>query len=469
MMIKSLRKWYFSFGFQGAAYGMASLVISLFVVTVLGGNVASASLTMGMFSCGSLIGSLFTGIFLDKYPYFFATVFVSASMDSIISIFMWQSHYITLYYMLSLAMGFFLSMTSPAIITYLNKKFDNETQRKEVNVLNMFNSVGTTIGIFGGGGWLTLTLPFLNEDAEKMRWIFAIVALLFGISAAFAAVYLKRKSKNIGHVSRRFRINVHSLAGNIMSLPHNVISPFKASNFKPETKRYMLGLFTIFFGANMFFTPFPIFLRNVLGIPNGFIFVIYGFGSIFTNIAYLFTNRAMSRFRDMSIMGVVIWIRISMFILIAFIGLFGQDLFGIWLTIAFFMIIGFTWPFFYIPATVQVTALALPENRGKIIGLFNMVINLGAISSSFVAGYVALRFGYFVAFSVGALFLFIGSGILRKIALTHPIRRDLIKDEKKKMFADLRDIMTKNGKRLKWEIWKLLSLKRKSAASHLDH
>lgn len=466
-MIKSLREWYFSFGFQGAAYGMVSLVISLFVVTALGGNVASASVAMALFSVGNLIGSIFTGMFLDKYPRFFAIVFVSALMDSIISIFMGQSLYIAPYYILSLMMGFFLSMMSPAIITYLNKKFDDDTRRKEINILNMFNSVGVTIGIFGGGGWLTLSLPFLNGNVEKMRWIFALVTFLFGMSAAFAAAYLKRKAKVARHISRRFSINMHSLAGNIMALPHNVISPFKTSNFKPETKRYMIGLFMIFLGANMFFTPFPIFLKNVLRIPSGFIFIVYGFNGIFTNIAYLFTTRTMSRFRDMSIMSVVIWIRISMFLLIAFIGLFYHALLGVWFTIAFFMVIGFTWPFFYIPATIQVTNLALPENRGKIIGLFNMVINLGAISASFMAGYVALKFGYFAIFSIGALLLFIGNRILRKIAITHPIRRDLSQGEKRKLLANLRDIIIKNGKRLKWDIWKLSALKQKSMTSRL--
>ena len=466
-MIKSLRKWYLSFGFQGMAYGMASLVISLFVVTSLGGNVANASVAMALFSVGNLVGSIFTGVFLDRYPHFFAVVFVSALMNSVISLFMSQSQHIGPYYLLSLMMGFFLSMMSPAIITYLNKKYDDETRRREINILNMFNSVGVSVGIFEGGGWLALNLSFLSGNAEKMRWIFVIAGLLFGVSAAFAATYLKRRTKIVKHISRRFSMNAHSIAGNIMSLPHNVISPFKASNFKPETKRYMVGLFMVFFGANMFFTPFPIFLKNILGMPSGFIFIVYGFSGLFTNLAYLFTNRAMARFRDMSIMGSVIWIRISMFLLIAFMGLISHIPLAIWITVASFMIIGFTWPFFYIPATIQVTNLALPENRGKIIGLFNMVINLGAISASFIAGYVALKFGYFAIFAMGALVLFTGNRILRKIALTYPIRRDFHKSENRKLFSKLRDIIIKNGKRLKWGVWKSSILKLKSVTSHL--
>ena len=427
-MVRDLKKWYYAFGFQGSAYGLASLVVSLFVVVALNGNVASASLAMATFSVGNLTGSFFTGVFLDKHPHFFETVFLSALVDAITLVFMALTSSILIYYFLSMGFGFFLSMMSPAIITYLNKKFEEDVYRKEISTLNLFNSVGITIGIFFGGAWLTLSLPMISDETLKMRTMFLLSAIFFGISATFASFYLKRKILAIGHRSRRFNINLHSLAGNIMALPHNVISPFNMSYFKPETKRYMAGLFVIFLGANMFFTPFPIFLKKVLNIPSGYIFLIYGLNNLFTNTAYIFTNKAMQRFRDMSIMSVVVWIRIAMFLTIA-LSVFASH-FGVWIAMSAFMVVGFTWPFFYIPATIQATNLALPENKGKIMGLFNMVINLGAISASFIAGYLALKFGYIFSFSLGSVLLLFGDRILAKIARMHPIREELLREKK---------------------------------------
>lgn len=459
-MIGNLRRWYFSFGFQGAAYGMTSLVLSLFVVTALNGNVASSSVAMAFFSLGNLSGSIFVGPFLDKYPRFFRVVFISAAVDSAIALIMSFINSIGMYYLLALTFGFFLSQMSPAIITYLNKKFVEDVYRKEINILNMFNSIGVTTGIFAGGIWLMLKLPSLSDNALKMRWIFILASLIFAVSAFFAAPYLNREPKVRKHTSRKFGINLHSLAGNVISLPHNVISPFKVSYFKPETKRYMIGLFTIFFGANMFFTPFPIFLKDVLKVSSGYIFIIYAVNSVFTNVAYLFTNRAMNRFRDMSIMSTVTWTRISMMLLIAFSSLFTK--LGFWIAIPSFMIIGFTWPFFYIPATIQAMNLALPENKGKIMGLFNMMINLGAITASFIAGYSALKFGYIFSFATGAIFLFLGDRILHKIALAHPVRQEFLNRNKKR----LSDII-KLRKRVKWNSLKLSTLKRKSENSNL--
>ncbi len=434
-MVKELKKWYYAFGFQGTAYGLASLVISLFVVVALNGNVASASVAMAMFSVGNLAGSLFAGTFLDKYPHFFEMVFISALVDGVTLIFMGFTSSVTAYYLLSTCFGFFLSMMSPAMVTYLNKKFEENVYRREIGTLNLFNSIGITVGVFMGGAWLTLSIPAMHSEIAKMRSIFVIATIFFGISATFASFYLKRKALLRKYRSRRFSINLHSLAGNIMALPHNVISPFKMSYFKPTTKRYMFGLFVIFLGANMFFTPFPIFLRKMLNVPSGYIFLIYGLNNLFTNAAYIFTNKAMRRFRDMSIMSVVVWIRIAMFLTIALSAFIPY--FGIWITLAAFMVVGFTWPFFYIPATIQATNLALPENKGKIMGLFNMVINLGAISASFIAGYLALEFGYAFSFSLGAALLFFGDRILAKIARTHPIREEFLMSRK----GMLNDIM----------------------------
>lgn len=441
-MIKDLKKWYYAFGFQGSAYGLASLIVSLFVVVALNGNVASASVAMAMFSLGNLLGSLFTGIFLDKYPRFFELVFLSASVDGVTLILMGFTKSILIYYLLSMTFGFFLSIMSPTIVTYLNRKFDESIYRKEISTLNLFNSVGITIGIFLGGAWLTVSIPTISNETLKMRSIFLLSALLFGISALFASFYLRKKMsfKKI-HRSRKFNVNLHSLAGNIMALPHNVLSPFNMSYFKPETKRYMFGLFIVFLGANMFFTPFPIFLKKVMNIPSGYIFIIYGINNLFTNMAYLFTNKAMERFRDMSIMSVVLWIRITMFLAIA-LSIFVPH-FGLWITLSAFMAVGFTWPFFYIPATIQATNLAMVENRGKIMGLFNMVINLGAISASFIAGYLALKLGYVFSFSVGSLLLFLGDRILAKIAKTHPIREEFLKERRK----FLNDIIKRKRKR----------------------
>ncbi len=460
-MVKNLRKWYLSFSFQGAAYGMTSLVLSLFVVTALNGNVASSSVAMALFSLGNISGSIFVGPFLDKYPRFFRVVFISALMDSMIALIMSFVSSIGMYYMLALTFGFFLSQMSPAIITYLNKKFEEKVYRKEINIFNMFNSIGVTVGMFFGGAWLMLKIPSLGDNALKMRWVFMLTALLFGASAFFAALYLNRDPKVGKHISRKFGMNLHSLAGNVISLPHNVISPFKSSYFKPETKRYMIGLFAIFFGANMFFTPFPIFLKNVLKMPSGYIFIIYAVNSIFTNISYLFTSRLMNKFRDMSIMSTVTWTRISMLLLIAFSSLYVKI--GFWTTIPAFMIIGFTWPFFYIPATIQATGLALPENKGKIMGLFNMMINLGAITASFIAGYLALKFGYISSFAIGAIFLLVGDRILHKIAVNHPIRKEFLSQNKKRLSG-----IIKSRKRVKWGSSGSLNLKQKSRNSSLD-
>lgn len=420
-MIGNLKKWYLAFGFQGAAFGSIGLVMSLFVVVALNGNVANASVVVALFASGNLVGSMFIGQFLDRYPRFFTVVFVSASADAVLSVMMGFTSSIYIYYAFSLILGVFSSVMGPAITTYLNKKLENDLYRKEINTMNMFNSIGVTIGTFAGGAWLSMNFSFASGDPAKMRWIFILGAILLAVSSFLGAMYLKRYEPLRIHKSKRIFPNTHAIADRLMGIPHNIVSPFKFSGFKPETKLYMFGIFTIFFGANMFFSIFSIYLKNVLNIQSNTIFMIYGINNVFTNVAYFFTNWAMKKFRDSSIVRTSLWTRVVMISAIALSELliqFGGEF--KWATIAAFMVIGFTWPFFYIPSTFQVTNLALPSNRGRIIGMFNTVINFGVIPASFISGYIALKIDYAASFAIGIVMLFLGERLLHRIATKSP-------------------------------------------------
>jgi len=60
------RKWFFSFALQGASISLFNIVISLYVVLALKGNVQSASIAVALFSFGNLLGSISSSIILDR-------------------------------------------------------------------------------------------------------------------------------------------------------------------------------------------------------------------------------------------------------------------------------------------------------------------------------------------------------------------------------------------------------------------
>lgn len=423
--MNELRRLFISFGFQGAAFGAIGVIISLFVVIGLGGNVASGSVASAFYALGNLFGSMIVGVIIDKYQHFFEVVFASAIADAVIVLLMAMVLNVYFYYLFALMLGLFAAMMGPAITIYLNKKFDEKLYRKMINTMNLFNSVGVTVGTFIGGVWLSY-FPFITQSAQKMRLIFVISFLLLIVSTILSSGYIKKEEFLRTFKTKKFFPNMHSLADHIAAIPHNVFFSFTLKGFKVETGRYMMSIFMIFFGANMIFSIFSIYLNEVLRISSGTIFMIYGLNNILTNVAYFLTNKIMGKIKDSILVRSALWTRVILFSSIAISGYIIP--FGIWITIVAFLIIGFTWPFFYIPTTVHVTNLALPTDRGRIIGLFNVVINFAVIVASFISGYIALEFGYATSFIVGIIMLFLGERLIHKLNTLMPIPNDRIKE-----------------------------------------
>ncbi len=414
-----VKKWFISYSLQGVGLSALMIIISLFAVTALKGNVRSATTAAALYSIGALFGSLFVGSFLDRKKAYREVVFFGLIMGSITTAIMPFSINLRTYYVVSTVFGFSISMVNPAITLYLSRHMEETEYRKYINNINLDNSVGITIGTLLGGFLLTF-LPSLTE-VSRMKIIFLVSALIFAIVAGISSeIKIKKDQKE--NKKRKFTLSIRPIFANMRLIPKNISFTFNFSVFSKEAQLYLAGMFVAFFGANLFFTPLPIYLKEYLKIKSGMIFIMFAYANVAATFAYFFTRWAMKRFRDFSIIRTVLWLRIFSF--------FGIVLFGILKnytgTLITFVLISFTWPFFYIPATIQATNLAKSENKGKILGVFNMVISLAVIIASFVSGVLALQFGYFTVFILGACLLFIGERITNTVANKIPLPKKVM-------------------------------------------
>jgi MFS family permease len=418
-----IKKWFISYGLQGVGLGSLMIVITLFVTVALHGNVQQATSAAALYSTGTLLGSLFVGNYLDKKPFYGKIVFYGFIASSIIAAIMPFAFNIKLYMACAILFGFSISMINPAITLYLSRNFDDEKYRKYINNFYLGNSLGITIGTFLGGYVLSI-LPMISEP-DRMRVLFLVSALVFAISATISADVPKiKRIKPAGQKrrERNFVVSIRPIFASLRLIPRIFPKKIDFSIFSKEIKLYLIGVFTIFFGANLFFSPFPIYLKEILNIPSSTIFIMYGLGNVAATIAYLFTRHAMNRYRDFSIMRAVLWVRIFSFFGIVLFGVLGS----IRWTIITFVLINFTWPFLYITSTVQATKLAKEENKGRVLGVFNMAISLAVILASFLSGILALHVGYYATFVTGATILFIGERITHTVAKRVPVPKEVL-------------------------------------------
>jgi len=415
-----IKKWFVSYGLQGISLSSLMIVITLFVTVAMHGNVQQATTAAALYSTGTLIGSLFVGNLLDRKPLYGRVVFFGFIASSIITAVMPFSFNLKMYMASAILFGFSISMINPAITLYLSRNFDDEKYRKYINNFYLGNSIGITLGTFAGG-YILSVLPMIAEP-DRMRILFLFSSLLFAISAAISADIPRVKILKKSRKERRFTVSVRPVFASLRLIPRIFPKRIDLSAFSKEIKLYLAGVFTIFFGANLFFSPFPVYLKESLSIPSSTIFIMYGLGNIAATLAYLFTRHAMERFRDFSIMRVVLWVRIfSFFGIIAF-----GMLHSVKWTLVTFVLINFTWPFLYITSTVQATKLAKEENKGRVLGLFNVVISFAVILASFLSGTLALHIGYYITFLIGAIILFVGERITYLVAKKVPVPKEII-------------------------------------------
>lgn len=406
----NLKKWFIIFGFQGISIGAASLVISLFAVYGLKGNVRSAATSTALFSLGNLAGAIIVSAIIDRLERFekLITIFLVLSSYSLSGMFFVKS--LQIYYLLSFALGLAVSFIGPALTLYVNRSLKDLAYRRAVNFLNTFNSFGVTLGMLAGS--ITLKILTRLPEPSKMRVIFLIASIFFVIAALFS----QEKEKEKASITVKPSISsTKAIFYKIVSFRRDIFSTVNILKLPSPIKTFIFATFLVFFGVNIYLSVFSIYLKEILKMTSQAVFLLYALNNFATNIAFMLSNKLIRKELDTLFIRLVVIIRLIIIILVTamnFTGLKGSSFTVIQIA---FVIFGFSWPFFYMPITFEAGELVQMKERGKIFGLLNIAINTAVITASFLSGTIALKFGYNVTFLTGALFILSGGLIFYQI------------------------------------------------------
>ncbi|MGB9769983.1 MULTISPECIES: MFS transporter [Caldisericum] len=401
------KKWFISFALQGASISLFNIVISLYVVVALRGNVQSASIAVALFSFGNLLGSISASIILDRIKRISVLIYTSFFLASFIIVLMAFVKSIFIYYLLSIILGNVISFTGPAMTLHLSKIGDEGFVRRQINNLNLFNSVGSTFGMLFGSFVLTI-VKSLN-DILKLKMIFFIASILLLLSSFLTIERGALKVKVIPNL-RTTKILFLKVA-NFASEFFKVVD---LRNLPRNMRLITMAVFMAFFGANLVFSIFTVFLKEVFKVSSQLIFLLYSANSFAGNIAFFLTGKLRTTKYDRLFIRYVLFLRGMLFILIGIFVVFKIDFMKVFIYLSF-VFFGFTWPFLYIPLTLEITNLTPHKERGKALGIFNMSINFAVILASFVAGFIALHLGYFATFIIGGTLLVLGERLFSRV------------------------------------------------------
>jgi len=311
-----------------------------------------------------------------------------------------------LYYIFAVLLGTLISFTGPAMTLHLTKLGEEGFVRRQVNTLNLFNSVGSTIGMLFGSVMLSL-IHNLN-DVLKLKLILLIASLMLLVSSLLVMEKGRRRIVVRPDI-RATRI----LFTRIVDFTGEFFKFVDVRNLDRSMRLITTAVFVTFFGANIVLSIFTVFLKETFKMSSQLIFLIYAANSFAGNIAFFMVGRLKTTKYDKLFIRLVIFARGIIFALFGLLTLLKLPFIKSFIIVGF-VFIGFTWPFLYIPLTLEITKLAPQRSRGRALGIFNMSINSAVILASFVAGIIALHFGYVIAFLIGGGLMIVGGLIFHK-------------------------------------------------------
>lgn len=268
-----------------------------------------------------------------------------------------------------------------------------------------------------------------------MRSLFLVLAGLGALGTLIAWRFIDEQPLPRAVEERRFQglvIAAGQLVERFKFAPlrlHHIASPRRlwalaqgVNGFGPILTRYFYAVTVFFTGFAMFFIPYPIFLKEVLGLSSTEIFALWVLHSGTSAYFNLRVGLWAERFGSLRVQEAALLLRASVFLAIGLLlpALAVQPGLARSLVGFFFLLTGLTW------ASVNVTAIAIISKRaheglrGQALGTYHALAGLGWVVGSVLGGQIAY-FSYPAAFALAAMLVITGWRLARRSLSVHTL------------------------------------------------
>jgi MFS family permease len=156
-------------------------------------------------------------------------------------------------------------------------------------------------------------------------------------------------------------------------------------------------------GAMLYFTQFPVLLK-AHGFGATLLYIMSIGNSAISAFMYTRVGLKLKKSGGYNALILGLSIRALAFGLLAFTTRLTGILFVLLAFVSYFMA-GYTWAYIGISTTSIISRFAPPQERGALIGTYNMVSSLGAIAGNFLSGFLTEEFGFTADFSLATLLI----------------------------------------------------------------
>jgi MFS family permease len=416
-------RWFYSYLLANMAQGGSSLLIPLFAAGALGATVSQVGLITSIANMASVPTSIFWGRLSDRlrqrkrfaligFIGLFLTLAAMGLSRSLTQLGLFNA---------LLAASW---MSSAAVATLLAiQGVESSRWESRIGRFNRNSGTGWVSGLLLGALWTGVISPVFDSPADGMRALFFMLAILALVGVWLGARWIvERPIEDSRLTERRFEGIILAVGqlwerfkyapARLYHIPNlkRLRDQLRGENgFGKELTRFFQVINVYSIGFQIFFVPFPLFLRDVLQLSNSEIFALYIVHSGTSAYFNMRAGRLAERLGSRVLQSTFLIVRAAAFLASGLIlsAARGDHLLLLPLIAFFFTMTGMSWAFINVSAISTISKLAREGMRGQALGLYNAIAGLGAIIGSLVGGFVA-EFSYVAAFALAAAMVLAG-------------------------------------------------------------
>jgi MFS family permease len=392
----SLAMWRLGFFFHEMGYGLLSIFLPLYVITI-GGSLFDIGVMMSVALLLSIPASFLWGYLCDKthrYKRYILIAFITSAV--LLYLFTLTSSVLLLTALYSIMSILHTAHEAPKNVL-IAELYSRDQWEKSFAFYEGFTETGWLIGLLLGfvasalnfGSVLTL---FLCAGLNFIAFTLSLV--LVKDPALVFERGLVSIEKSVDFASRGIFIASKMIDGVF------VTTKLKRDN----VNAFCGGLILFSLATSILFTPMPIFISGIVNaafLPAGLVFAIFVLNSGGAVVGYALARRRSEQLVAKSNIGRIVFLRgFLAFTLLLVLQLSGGVSIG--LSTIILILFGFLNALFLV-CTLSLSMEVIPAGKS---GLFNVLIGVGGAAGSFIGPLIAQSFGFLSVFAVaGGIFL----------------------------------------------------------------
>ena len=391
--------WRLGFFFHEIAFGLLSVFIPLYVIT-LGGSLVDIGIMTSAALFSAIPASLFWGYICDRtrrYKFYILLSFISAAIFLYLFTFTTSISLFTILYVIMAALH--VAHEAPKNIL-IAEHYSREDWEKSYASYEGFTEIGWLLGLLLG--FLVSIIGFNSNSTLLLCSGLNLIAFILSIFLVTDPMLIFERrlvsiEKKIDYTSRGVWTASKVLDGTPLR------EKFRGESFRA----FAVGLVLFSLASSIFFTPLPIFFSKQLALPTSMIFVIYMLNSGGAVAGYFFArNRAISVEEKVQMRRTVLF-RSALVLLLA--ALIQVAVYRTLFAGAILVLMGFAYALYYV-FMISLSMELIPAGR---TGIFDVLVSLGAAFGSFLGPLLAETLGFLPQFLIASAIFFLAYVALR--------------------------------------------------------